>query len=231
MRAVALLPVALLPVALLLLAVCSPLSAQSRSALDSLVERVTDRWAVAPCASDCVQWTVVHGDSASLQSNRAELTGSDRSGIYTVTMRARPFGAPTLVGRLRVGHEAQSIVARRQIARGEILDTGSIGARRIVVWGAPSDTTAADLRHLLGAETRRVLLRGMPVRQADVMAAPVILAGDTITAEVIRDGVRLVLSGTALQNASLGARVAIRLDRGRRFAGVATGRNTVRLDR
>ena len=41
---------------------------------------------------------------------------------------------------------------------------------------------------------------------------------------------RLALVGTALQNASLGARVAIRLDRGRRFAGIATGRHTVRLD-
>ena len=45
-----------------------------------------------------------------------------------------------------------------------------------------------------------------------------------------REAPRLVLVGTALHNASLGGRVAIRLDRGRRFAGVATGRNTVRLD-
>jgi flagella basal body P-ring formation protein FlgA len=46
----------------------------------------------------------------------------------------------------------------------------------------------------------------------------------------VRDGVRLVVPGFALQNASLGGRVAIRLARGRRLAGVATGRNTVRID-
>ena len=83
---------------------------------------------------------------------------------------------------------------------------------------------------MLGTETRRTLSRGEVVRSSDVIDAPVVFAGDTVTAEFIRDGVRLALVGTALQNASLGARVAIRLDRGRRFAGIATGRHTVRLD-
>jgi flagella basal body P-ring formation protein FlgA len=218
-------------VALLLLAVGTPLGAQSRDVLDSLVARIAGRWAVAPCARECVQWSVVHGDSSALQVRLAEVSGSDRSGVYTVTMRNDRFAPPVLVGRLRIGHEEQRVIANRQIGRGELLDTSSIALQRVLAWGAASDTTTADLRPLLGAAARRVIRRGDPVRDADVIAAPVILAGDTITVEFLRDGLRLALRGTALQNASLGARVAIRLDRGRHFAGIATGRNTVRLDR
>jgi flagella basal body P-ring formation protein FlgA len=75
-----------------------------------------------------------------------------------------------------------------------------------------------------------VIREGEPIRDTDTEAPPVIVAGDSVSAEVVRDGVRLVVPGFALQNASLGARLSIRLDRGRRFAGVATGRNTVRID-
>jgi flagella basal body P-ring formation protein FlgA len=98
------------------------------------------------------------------------------------------------------------------------------------VWGAPDTTPSLSIAALIGATTRRVLRSGETVRSIDITAAPVVFAGDTVHAEFIRDGVRLALVGTALQNASLGGRVAIRLDRGRRFAGIAIGRNTVRLD-
>ena len=218
-------------VIVLLLAVVAPVSAQSRPVLDSLVARIAGGWVAAPCKVDCVRWTVVHGDSTALQASKAEINGSARSGNYTVTMRPGRFAAPVLIGRLRVGHERVHVVANRRISRGEILDTTSIALQRTVVWGAPTDTAASEMRAMLGTETRRTLSRGEVVRSSDVIDAPVVFAGDTVTAEFIRDGVRLALVGTALQNASLGARVAIRLDRGRRFAGVATGRHTVRLDR
>jgi len=111
-----------------------------------------------------------------------------------------------------------------------VLRTDDLLLRHTMTWGAPDSEATTRIEDIIGSEARRVLRDGEPIRPTDLAPAPVVFAGDTVRAEFIRDGVRLALVGTALHNASLGARVAIRLDRGRRFAGIATGRNTVRLD-
>ena len=214
----------------ILLAVAAPVHAQSRAAVDSLVARVTLAWGPAPHGGWCVEWNVVRGDSSALSASTAEFSGSDRSGIYTITMRRQRFAAPVLVGRLRIGHERSEAVAARALARGALLSDSDVLLQHTLVWGAPEIATPVTLDRIIGSETRRTLRIGETIRAVDVASPPVVFAGDTVTAEVIRDGVRLALVGTALQNASLGARVAIRLNRGRRFAGIATGRNTVRLD-
>ena len=234
-----------LPLALLLAAhvVARPATAQpSRSVLDSLVTRITHTWAAAPCTDGCVTWTVMHGDSTALRADDAEISGSDRTGMYTVTIRPARFAAPTLVGRLRIGHQRDGVVALRPIARGTMLTADDVAVHSVRAWGAPrsdidtapdtgtSTRTGTAPTAFLGTEARRVIAAGETLRPTDVTSAPVVFAGDTVTAEIIRAGVRLALTGTALQSASLGGRVAIRLDRGRRFAGIATGRNTVRLD-
>ncbi|MDZ7630586.1 MAG: flagellar basal body P-ring formation chaperone FlgA [Gemmatimonadaceae bacterium] len=211
--------------------VAAPLAAQSRATVDSLVSRITRSWGAPPRGGWCTEWSVVRGDSTALRADAAEISGSDRAGLYTITVRPAKYAAPVLVARLHVGHEREEPVAARQIARGTILGEQDVLVRHTLVWGAPDTTAAAtSAAQLIGSEARRVLRDGEPIRANDVTGAPVVFAGDSVTAEIIRDGVRLALVGTALHNASLGARVAIRLDRGRRFAGVATGRNTVRLD-
>jgi flagellar basal body P-ring formation protein FlgA len=220
----------LLSLVLALCATMAPADAQSRATLDSLVMRVTAGWAVAPCAIRCVEWTTMRGDSTALRAATADVSGSDRSGIYTITMRPARFAAPLLVGRLRIGHERADVVASHAILRGQPLASTDIELRRTIGWGAPASARTASLSALLGTEARRLLREGESVRISDVTRPPVIRAGESVTAEVVRDGVRLALLGTALQNASLGGRVSIRLDRGRRLAGIATGRNTVRLD-
>ena len=214
----------------LLLAIAAPAHAQSRATVDSLVARVTRSWGVAPRGGWCVDWSVVRGDSTALRAATADISGSDRTGIYTVTIRNERLGAPVLVGRLRVGREKEEAVAAHQIARGALVGESDVLLQHTLVWGAPEVDVPVTLANIIGTQTRRVLRDGEPIRPVDVIGAPVVFAGDSVTAEIIRDGVRLALVGTALHNASLGARVAIRLDRGRRFAGIATGRNTVRLD-
>ena len=210
--------------------IAAPLHAQSRATMDSLVTRITRTWGVAPSGGWCVEWNVVRGDSTALRASTAEISGSARSGMYTITMRRERFAAPVLVGRLRVGHETAAPVAAHTIARGALLSASDVQLQHSLVWGAPEVKVPVTLDGIIGSETRRVLRDGEVIRAIDIASAPVVFAGDTVTAELIRDGVRLALVGTALHNASLGARVAIRFDRGRRFAGIATGRNTVRLD-
>ncbi|HYW49822.1 MAG TPA: flagellar basal body P-ring formation chaperone FlgA [Gemmatimonadaceae bacterium] len=213
-----------------MLAMAAPARAQTLSGVDLLVARVTHGWGPAPEGGWRAEWSVVRGDSAALRAGDAVITGSERSGIYTITMRPSRFAAPTLVARLRVGHEHREVVAARPITRGALLTSDDVALRRALVWGAPHDTTVPSHIVLVGAEARRTMRDGEPIRDSDVVAPPVVFAGDSVTAEFIRDGVRLALVGTALHDAPLGARVAIRFDRGRRFAGIATGRNTVRLD-
>jgi flagella basal body P-ring formation protein FlgA len=215
---------------LLTLLLAGPLSAQPRATVDSLVARITHAWGAAPRGGWCAEWSVVRGDSLALRAATAEISGSDRAGLYTITMRATRFGAPLLVGRLRVGREQEEPVAAAIIARGSVVREQDVLLRHSLVWGAPDSAVSLPLGSIIGAATRRVLREGDVIRSTDIAGPPVVFAGDTVQAELIRDGVRLALVGTALHNASLGARVAIRLDRGRRFAGVATGRNTVRLD-
>jgi flagella basal body P-ring formation protein FlgA len=217
-------------VLLLALAASSPVHAQPHTTVDSLVARITRGWGTPPKGGWCAEWRVVRGDSTALRADVAEISGSDRSGVYTITVRRARFAAPVLVGQLRVGHEKDEAVAARQVARGTLLRDTDVLLRHTLVWGAPEIDTPLALERVIGSETRRVLRDGEAIHAIDIVSAPVVFAGDTVTAEIIRDGVRLAVVGTALHNASLGGRVAIRLDRGRRFAGIATGRNTVRLD-
>jgi flagella basal body P-ring formation protein FlgA len=207
-----------------------PAHAQQATAIDSLVARITHAWGKTPAGGWRTEWSVVRGDSTLLDAATAEISGSERSGIYTITMRSARFAAPTLVGRLRVGYERAEVVAMRSIARGRTLDSTDVTTRRALVWGAPIDSAPPLVSSTLGRSSRRVIHEGETIRSTDTQAPPVIAAGDSITAEMVRDGVRLVVPGFALQNASLGERLSIRLARGRRFAGVATGRHTVRID-
>ncbi|MBC7842566.1 MAG: flagellar basal body P-ring formation protein FlgA [Gemmatimonadaceae bacterium] len=213
-----------------LLATTPPAPVQTHAVVDSLVTRITRAWGTPPRGGWCAEWNVVRGDSSALQAATAEISGSERVGIYTITVRRERFAAPVLVGRLRVGRERDEAVAAHQIARGAILGETDVLLQHSLVWGAPDSDVPLSLTDIIGTEARRVLRSGEPIRAIDVVSAPVVFAGDSVTAEIVRGGVRLALVGRALHNASLGGRVAIRLDRGRRFAGVATGRNTVRLD-
>jgi len=213
-----------------LVALAAPVQAQRNATIDSLVARITHSWGNAPVGGWRAEWSVVRGDSTQLDAGRAEFSGSDRSGMYTITMRRERFGAPTLIGRLRVGHERTDVVASHAIARGQTLAASDLTVQRALVWGAPTDSVAPLLSATLGRTSRRVIRVGETIRDVDTESPPVIIAGDSVTAEVVRDGVRLVVTGFALQNASLGERLSIRLARGRRFAGIATGRNTVRID-
>jgi flagella basal body P-ring formation protein FlgA len=220
----------ILRVTLLFLVAASQLVAQSRATVDSLVARITRTWGTPPRGGWCAEWQVVRGDSSALRAATAEISGSDRGGLYTITMRPAKFAAPVLIGRLRVGYEREEPVTSNAVARGTVLREQDVLVQHTLAWGKPDTTPVLPLSHIIGAATRRVLREGELIRSIDIADAPVVFAGDTVHAELIRDGVRLALVGTALHNASLGARVAIRLDRGRRFAGIATGRNTVRLD-
>ncbi len=120
-------------------------------------------------------------------------------------------------------------VATRALARGETLQPVDIAVvDTIIAWrwnGVAPDTTRA----LPGWVTRRPIMAGEVLRAPAVSAPPVIAGGATVKA-IWQDGpLTLVLTGVAINTATVGAPVGVRIDRIRRLDGIAIAPNTVRL--
>jgi flagellar basal body P-ring formation protein FlgA len=92
-------------------------------------------------------------------------------------------------------------------------------------WNSQPDTVHA----IAGWVTRRAISPGEFLRAPGVAPATMIMMGSTVKV-LWQDGtLRLTLSGTATNNAALGAPVGVRIDKNRRLDGIAVGPNTVRL--
>jgi flagella basal body P-ring formation protein FlgA len=199
----------------------------------ALVARATRGWGAPPAGGWHGTVTLVRGDTAALDTLRAEVAGSDVTGWFTVVVRPARGTAPTLVARLRVGTAHAVPVVTRPLARGAVLAAADLGTDHAIEWGRPTrlaDSVPATAT-LLGARLRRVVRAGEPLRTTDLEPAPVLHAGDSVVAEMERDGVRLTLPAVALRSAPIGARVPLRAARGRRFDGVVVSATLVRLDR
>jgi len=119
-------------------------------------------------------------------------------------------------------------VSKRVFALGDTVHAGDIALLDTTVvwpWNSMPDTTSA----VAGWIVRRPVAIGEVLRAPSIMAPPVVSAGAAVTA-IWQDGsLRLVLTGVAMNTASLGAPVGVRIDRSRRLDGVAVAPNTVRL--
>lgn len=119
--------------------------------------------------------------------------------------------------------------ANRAIARGEILRAEDFVLTDTVIvwrWNTPSTDTITAVN---GWTTRRPIAQGEFMRPPAIAPANAITLGSTVKV-LWQDGpVRLTLTGTATNNAALGAPVGVRLDKNRRLDGIAVGPNTVRL--
>lgn len=120
-------------------------------------------------------------------------------------------------------------VATRDLARGDTLAAGDFAAiDTTLVWhwaNVLPDTAQAQT----GWITRRPIAKGELLRYPAVSAPPVVKAGTKVSV-IYQDGpVRITLSGTATNTATLGAPVGVRVDNTRRLDGIAVALNTVRL--
>lgn len=143
--------------------------------------------------------------------------------LATGVVQAQAPAARTAVPARRV------VVAVRPLARGAILAAGDVALRDTAL--ALRAPLLADTTELVGAALRRVVQAGEPLRAGDLAPAVSVRGGDTVTAELARDGVRLTLRATALRHAAVGAAVPLRtLIGGRRLTGTVVSRTHVRLD-
>lgn len=112
-------------------------------------------------------------------------------------------------------------VAARDIPRGATLEAEDI---------AVMDGAAADSRGPVGWTTRRLVKEGEPLKTPAIAPAEVIKSGDEVQLVWSDGAVELRISGRAMNSASVGGTVNVRVDTKRRFEGVALATGEVRLD-
>lgn len=105
-------------------------------------------------------------------------------------------------------------VAARVIPRGRVLTAEDLAERPVV-----AGERAPARRPGIGWVARRLIGAGEPLREPGVSPPTALLAGDTVRALREAGGVRVALRATALQDAAIGQRVAVRVDVRRRYEG------------
>ena len=119
--------------------------------------------------------------------------------------------------------------ATRALLRGEVVNASDfVLADTVITWTwkvASADTMTA----VAGWVTRRPIAQGEFMHGPSIAPASVITLGSSVKALWQDGNVRLTLTGTATNNAALGAPVGVRIDKDRRLDGIAVGPNIVRL--
>ena len=144
---------------------------------------------------------------------------SVRTGVAARTPRAASAGTMRL----------SLALATRDLARGDTIrvdDFTLVDSTITWRWSMPSTDT---VRVQPGWVAQRAITAGEVLRTPSVQP-PALIAGGSQVKVIFRDGpVQIVVSGTAISSATLGAPVSVRIDRTRRLEGIAIAPNTVRI--
>lgn len=116
-------------------------------------------------------------------------------------------------------------VATRTIARGAVLSADDFAYRDTTLRGAADTNKVAA-----GWTTRRTILAGEILRAPAVEAPTVVNANSPVQVEFVDGNVRLTVLGTAARNASIGERVPVRMEFGKRVEGTVIAPGRVRID-
>jgi flagellar basal body P-ring formation protein FlgA len=116
-------------------------------------------------------------------------------------------------------------IATRSLARGTVLSADDF-VYRDTTMRAPVEPSRVDT----GWVTRSAIAAGDVLREPAVQPPIVISANQTVDLEWQDVNVRLIIRGTATRNASLGDRVIVRTDAGRRIEGTVIAPGRVRID-
>jgi flagella basal body P-ring formation protein FlgA len=138
-----------------------------------------------------------------------------------VLLSAHPAGAQ----QLQHAAARRVAVATRSIARGAVLTDADFTLRDSTMF-AGTDTNHVES----GWVTRRVIAAGEVLRAPAVEPPNVVTANQQVAVEWNDQNVRLTMRGIAARNASLGSRVSVRMESGRRVETTVIGAGRVRID-
>jgi flagellar basal body P-ring formation protein FlgA len=115
-------------------------------------------------------------------------------------------------------------VATHAIARGVVLGMNDIEYRDSTVRVALDTSIVAP-----GWVTRRMIAAGEVLRAPAVEAPAVVSANQAVELEYTDQNVRLTIRGTATRRGSMGERVSVRTEQGRRMEGTVIAPGRIRI--
>lgn len=186
---------------------------------------VAGRWSVR---SDIIVLAWPETEAIDVDAETAfRLVGDGTDGWFPLVIEKE--GEPGTALRLRAGVSVEVPVARRSLKVGALLRRTDYSVRTVVSWRKPP----AKSRPPIGPGWRVVdaVQRGNDLSRSNVIADPVIRAGDHVRLRWKRGVVTVALDGQALHDAAVGDEITVRL-RGRRgeATGVVLKRGLARLD-
>jgi flagella basal body P-ring formation protein FlgA len=137
-----------------------------------------------------------------------------------VLLSSRAGGAQLAQGTAR-----RVAVATHNIGRGVSLSASDFEYRDSTLHSTP-DTNQI----VAGWVTRRIIAAGEVLHAPAVEPPTVVTANQPVSVEWIDQNIRLTVRGIATRNASLGTRVSVRMESGRRVDGTVVGTGRVRID-
>jgi flagella basal body P-ring formation protein FlgA len=142
--------------------------------------------------------------------------GDERRGEHTVVVHARRY-QPLLV-------------ATTALSRGAVPQADQVRLDPRAACGA-GDVAVASVDQLKGLQLKRAVAVGEPLLVSDLEPCPAIHRGERVVATLEMGSIHITVSGTALADGAIGARIALRNDQGgRRLWGFVTGTGAVRID-
>jgi flagella basal body P-ring formation protein FlgA len=187
---------------------------------------IAERWSVA-AEQLHVEWQSAQPAQAVADDAVFRLTGTGARGMWTVALTVPDSGGREIRLRVRAGVVRPAAIAARALPRGVVLTDADVTVAPMPWWGPP-----VDVGELPGAGwvTRRSVAAGEQLSEPTVGRPTVVRAGEPVHVLWRQGGIELKLRGTAAGSASLGERVAVRIDSRRRMEGIASGPALVRIN-
>jgi flagella basal body P-ring formation protein FlgA len=207
-----------------------PVPAGSDAALPPLlVQRVAgavaERWAIAP-EQVRLEWTGLQRTSALSGLTQFKLLGRGEDGWFAVLFEPA-VGAP-LAARLHAGIADSAAIAARPLSAGALLTSDDVRYEMRVRWQQPNRSSGSRVQP--GDLVRRPIATGEVLSAPSVVPAPLVTAGASVRVEWRRGDVVIELQGTAVNAASAGEVVQVRVDgRTGQLRGTAVANNLVRV--
>ncbi len=195
----------------------APVAAQEPDRV--VAEAVAARWGVH--AAD-VRVEPVRSASWPAEMRDVRVLGAGADGTWVVSFEAET-GAASLI--VRAGVERERMVAARDIARGAALSDADLTVRRLVQWGPPGSPTQATAGWIL----RRRVTAGEAIDESVASPPPAVLPGQAVRVVWESGTVSIAVGGRAGGRATVGERVAVRTDTGRRLEGIVIADGVVRV--
>lgn len=162
-------------------------------------ERIRTQWKVLPLLSSEQTQAIVAMEQPEVSGGQAPWVGRQ---VFSVRDRSVVAGKPTTF-KADVERIARAVVARRQLAVGEILriDDVEVGQVNTVVL---TPNTLLNVDDAVGKEVKQSIQAGQVVQSLSLRRPIVVKRGELITVYSIAAGVQVKARGKALADAALG---------------------------